>query len=74
MVVDSADSSERWLLGLMFAGMFFIPLLYTFTSRFDRVDYRLPQEARGPASGAGTMVLAMAVWLFWRSHADLGRN
>ncbi len=22
----------------------------------------------------GMIILAMAVWLFWRSHADLGRN
>jgi protein-S-isoprenylcysteine O-methyltransferase Ste14 len=22
----------------------------------------------------GIIILAMAVWLFWRSHADLGRN
>ena len=74
MVLDRVDWSERSLLGLMFVGMFFIPLMYTFTSRLDGADYRLPQEARGPAGGLGTVVLAIAVWLFWRSHADLGRN
>src|SRR5215207_3222946 len=74
MVIERVDWSERSLLGLMFVGMFFVPLVYTFTSRLDGADYRLPREARGPAGGVGTMVLAAAVWLFWRSHADLGRN
>ncbi len=66
MVVERVDWSERSLLGLMFVGMFFIPLMYTFTSRLDGANYRLPQETRGLAGGVGTMVLAIAVWLFWR--------
>jgi protein-S-isoprenylcysteine O-methyltransferase Ste14 len=74
MVVDRVDWSERSLLGLMFVGMFFIPAVYVLTSRFDRADYRLPQEARGITGGAGVAILTVAVWLFWRSHADLGRN
>ena len=74
MMVERVDWSERTLLGLMFVGMFFIPLIYTFTSRLDGADYRLPREARESAGGVGMIILAMAVWLFWRSHADLGRN
>ena len=74
MMVESVDWSERPLLGLMFVGMFFIPLMYTLTSRLDGADYRLPREARESAGGVGMIILAMAVWLFWRSHADLGRN
>ena len=74
MMVESVDWSERSLLSLMFIGMFFIPLVYTFTSRLDGADYRLPREARESAGGVGMIILAMAVWLFWRSHADLGRN
>jgi protein-S-isoprenylcysteine O-methyltransferase Ste14 len=74
MKVESVDWSERPLLGLMFVGMFFIPLVYTFTSQLDGADYRLPREARESAGGVGIIILAMAVWLFWRSHADLGRN
>ena len=58
----------------MFVGMFFIPLVYTFTSQLDEADYPLPREARESAGGVGIIILAMAVWLFWRSHADLGRN
>jgi protein-S-isoprenylcysteine O-methyltransferase Ste14 len=74
MMVESVDWSERPLLGLMFVGMFFIPLVYTFTSRLDGADYRLPREARESAGGVGMIIFAMAVWLFWRSHADLRRN
>ena len=74
MKLERVDWSERPLLVLMFVGMFFIPLVYTFTSRFDGADYRLPREARESAGGVGMIILAMAVWLFWRSHADLGRN
>ena len=74
MMLDGVDWSERSLLGLMFMGMCFIPLMYAFTSRLDWADYRMPQEARGPAGGVGTITLAVAVWLFWRSHVDLGRN
>src|SRR5215207_9068437 len=70
MVVDCVDWSERSLLGLMFTGMFFIPVMYTFTSRLDGADYRLPQEARGVVGGAGAAILTVAVWLFWRSHVD----
>ena len=74
MKLERVDWSERPLLVLMFVGMFFIPLVYTFTSRLDGADYRLPREARESAGRVGMIILAMAVWLFWRSHADLGRN
>ena len=33
-------------------------------------DYRLPAGA----PWCGTAVMAFALWLFWRSHADLGQN
>ena len=74
MVVDRVDWTERSLLGMLAVGMAFAPVIYTFTSRLDGADYRLPQEARGPVGGVGTALLAMAVWLFWRSHTDLWRN
>jgi protein-S-isoprenylcysteine O-methyltransferase Ste14 len=74
MVVDRVGWSERSLVGLMFIGMFFLPVMHTLTSQLDRADYRLPQESRGPVGGAGAVILTAAAWLFWRSHADLGRN
>ena len=74
MAVDHVDSSERLLLGLVFVGMFFIPAVYALTSWLDGADYRLSPGARGRIGGIGAAILASAVWLFWRSHADLGRN
>jgi len=72
--VDRVSGLERSLLGLMFLGMLFVPAGYTLTPWFDRADYRLSPEAGGRAGGIGAAVLAVAVWLFWWSHADLGRN
>jgi protein-S-isoprenylcysteine O-methyltransferase Ste14 len=74
MTVDRVDWSERMLLGLMFMGMFLVPALYAPTSRLDGADHRLPTEARGPTGGVGAAILALSIRLFWRSHADLGRN
>src|SRR5215216_562356 len=65
MKVESGDWSERPLLGLMFVGMFFIPLVYTFSSQLDGAEYRLPREARESAGGdnnprhGGVAVLAL---------------
>ena len=74
IAVDHLDVSERTLVGLVFVGMFFIPAIYALTPWLDRVDYRLPQKAEVRAGGVGTVILAVAVWLFWRSHVDLGHN
>jgi protein-S-isoprenylcysteine O-methyltransferase Ste14 len=68
------NALERTLAGLVFVGMFFIPAVYTLTSWLDRADYRLPEEAKGSAGGVGTVIMVVAVWLFWREHADLERN
>jgi len=46
------------------------PFLYMLTSWLDFADYRLPVWA----GFAGVVVFISALWLLWRSHADLGRN
>jgi protein-S-isoprenylcysteine O-methyltransferase Ste14 len=74
VAVDRVSGPERSLLGLMFLGMLFVPAVHALTPWLDRADYRLSPEAGGRAGGIGAVVLAAAVWLFWRSHADLGRN
>lgn len=74
MAVDRVDGSERALLGLLFAGIGFVPAVYALTPWLDGADYRLSPGARGWIGGLGATVLAFAVWLFWRSHEDLGRN
>ena len=45
-------------------------IVYVLTHWFDFADYRLPTWA----GWVGAAVFAIALWLLWRSHADLGRN
>ena len=47
-----------------------VPLLYLFTPWLDFANYVLPAWS----GWAGTAVFAGAIFMLWRSHADLGRN
>jgi len=47
-----------------------VPLFYMFTNWLDFVNYDLPAWA----GWVGVVTFASALWLLWRSHADLGRN
>jgi len=47
-----------------------LPLFYLFTPWLDFANYDLS----GWLGWIGTVVFAMALFLLWRSHADLGRN
>lgn len=49
---------------------FVLPLVYVLTARLDFADYPLPAAIRL----VGAAVFAGALWLLWRSHADLGPN
>ena len=51
-------------------GLIVIPLFYVLTRRLDFADYHLPTWA----GWVGAAIFAVALWLLWRSHADLGRN
>jgi protein-S-isoprenylcysteine O-methyltransferase Ste14 len=64
------DRLEKALLIAMAPPTLLLPLLYLFTPVLAFADYRLPLAVR--AIGAATM--AASLWLFWRSHADLGQN
>jgi len=64
------DRTETLLLFVVFVGNMLLPLIYILTPWLRFADYRLP--GWGPWVGVGVMILAL--WLFWRSHADLGRN
>jgi protein-S-isoprenylcysteine O-methyltransferase Ste14 len=74
MAAERVDTLERALVGLLFVGLLFVPAVYASTSWLDRANYRLPPEAEKSAGGVGATFMTLAVWLFWRSHADLGRN
>jgi protein-S-isoprenylcysteine O-methyltransferase Ste14 len=61
---------DALLTGLPALGMFIVPLIYVLTPWLDFADYHLPSWA----GWIGVAIFALAVWLLYRSHADLGRN
>lgn len=69
VTTDRISTQEQVLLGLLFVSLV-VPLIYIFTDWLAFADYTLPAWA----GGLGILLLLLALWLFWRSHADLGRN
>lgn len=64
------DRSEVALLAAMFLTMMLLPLFHLATGLFRFADYGLPEWA----TGLGVLAQFPFLWLFWRSHTDLGRN
>lgn len=64
------DATEQLLLTGMFLAMMLLPLLHLATPLLSFADYSLPQGA----TALGAAMQLPCLWLFWRSHADLGRN
>jgi protein-S-isoprenylcysteine O-methyltransferase Ste14 len=69
IVIDRRDRLEVVLLTLAWIA-FFLPLLWIVTPLFAFAGYRLHPVP----FIIGTLLLAFGLWLFHRSHADLGRN
>jgi protein-S-isoprenylcysteine O-methyltransferase Ste14 len=61
---------EQVLLLSVFLGMLVIPLLYVFSPLLSFADYSLPIWA----NISGIFAYIFAMWLFWKSHHDLGQN
>jgi protein-S-isoprenylcysteine O-methyltransferase Ste14 len=61
---------EVLLLALMMIGTVLLPLAYVATPVLAFADHELSPVALG----AGVLVMLLSLWLFHRSHADLGRN
>jgi len=68
-IVSRIDAREKMVTVIVFIGNL-LPTIYPFTPWLSFADYTLP--AFVPWCGAALM--AFALWLFWRSHADLGAN
>jgi protein-S-isoprenylcysteine O-methyltransferase Ste14 len=68
--VSRFDRMEKILLAAMFLPTVVLPLVYLYTPVLAFADYRLPVLV--PWCGAA--IMAASLWLFWRSHADLGQN
>ena len=60
---------ETFLLILAWVG-FIVPLIWVVSPAFSFAEYRL----RSGPFVAGLMCLGIGLWLFFRSHADLGTN
>ena len=70
-ITDSRQTlGERILLAAMAIGAGLVPFAHLATGVLGFADYHLPHGA----TVAGVAFLAAGLWLFWRSHADLGRN
>lgn len=63
-------SIERLLLALVAIGGTYLPLLHLSTGVLGFANY----ELRDSFALIGALLLFPALWLFWRSHADLGEN
>ena len=70
IVDDRKTLGERLLLTGMFLTMAFLPMLQLATGLLDIANYALPVWA----TVVGAVLQVPFLWLFWRSHADLGRN
>lgn len=70
MSEQRVTQQERTLLGLLSLGMFFIPIVYGATNWLDFANYTLPTWA----GWLGVFLIAGALFVFWRAHADLGLN
>jgi protein-S-isoprenylcysteine O-methyltransferase Ste14 len=62
------NKKERLFLFLVSIGFQLLPLAYVFTTWFSVLDYNLPKWFGFPS----TMLYCFGVWLFFRSHSDLG--
>ncbi len=67
-------ATEYGLLEGLLLGMLVLPLAYSATPWLNFANYRLSPGARNRAGWLGSALLAAALWLFWRSHRDLGAN
>ena len=61
---------EKALLSAVLITSLLFPAIYLFTPLFSFADYELP----GWIHWCGLATMVAGLWLFWRSHADLGLN
>jgi protein-S-isoprenylcysteine O-methyltransferase Ste14 len=69
IAIDKKPLLDRILLALTGISML-VPLVYVFSSLLDFANYSLPDWV----GWLGAVLFALAIWLLWRSHVDLGRN
>ncbi len=67
--VDKKSTSDSVLLALDGIGMI-VPLFYIFSTWLDFADYKMADWV----GWIGTGLFAVAIWVLYRSHTDLGNN
>ena len=70
MILRRVDGLEKALMLILIPGALLLPVVYLFTPWLAFADYHLPAFA----PWCGAMLMLAALWLFWRSHLDLGQN
>jgi protein-S-isoprenylcysteine O-methyltransferase Ste14 len=61
---------EKILLPFVISTSLLFPMIYLLTPLFSFADYELPVWVHA----CGAIIMIVGLWLFWRSHADLGLN
>jgi len=69
LIIQKKSTLELIFLALNGIGML-IPIVYVFSTVLDFANYSLPNWL----AWAGIVLFALAIWLLWRSHHDLGSN
>jgi len=69
LIIQKKSTIELIFLVLNGVGMI-VPIIYVFSSVLDFANYSLPNWL----GWAGIVIFALAIWLLWRSHHDLGRH
>lgn len=64
------DRTEKLLLAAVLPTALLLPPLYCFTPLLSFADYHLTSSLRW----TGAVIMLASLWLFWRSHVDLGKN
>ncbi|NJO87790.1 MAG: isoprenylcysteine carboxylmethyltransferase family protein [Chloroflexia bacterium] len=70
ITINQKTTEEKLLLGGAFLGMGLIPVIHILTSVFAFADYTQPLIF----NIVGIIITIPALWLFYRSHRDLGKN
>lgn len=71
VVVGRSSQADMALVLLVGCGQILLPLIALFTPLLDWAHYRSPAPVLG---WLGALLMAAGLWLFWRSHDDLGDN
>jgi len=69
-VIRNVTALEKILMAIVIPGALLLPMVYLFTPWLAFADYHLPPFA----PWCGVLLMTLALWVFWRSHADLGLN